>query len=124
MMLLACCQCLILVLSMQKEEEEQAAMLETKREQERMHISFLDTTKMLMDDLHLRRDAVAAEAQQCQSAIRGKADIAKQEREKWVSAWAGSTCCGCPWLARRHPIQAEFCAACQAPELGSCGHSF
>lgn len=81
-MLNACCHCLIMVLSVQKEEEEQAAMLETKREQERMHISFLDTTKMLLDDLHQRRDAVAAEAQQCQSAIRGKADIAKQEREK------------------------------------------
>lgn len=81
-MLNACCHCLIMVLSVQKEEEEQAAMLETKREQERMHISFLDTTKMLLDDLHQRRDAVAAEALQCQSAIRGKADIAKQEREK------------------------------------------
>ena len=70
------------MLTAQKEEEEQAGMLDAKREQERMHISFLDTTKMQLDDLHQRRDTVATEAQQCQSAIRGKADIAKQEREK------------------------------------------
>ena len=70
------------MLSVQKEEEEQAGLLDAKREQERMHISFLDTTKLQLDDLHQRRDAVAVEAQQCQSAIRGKADIAKQEREK------------------------------------------
>ena len=74
--------CLLLVLSVQKEEEEQAANLDAKREQERMHISFLDTTKMQLNDLHQQRDAIATEAQQCQSAIRGKADIAKQEREK------------------------------------------
>ena len=70
------------MLPVQKEEEEQAGMVDAKREQERMHISFLDATKMQLEDLHQRRDTVASEAQQCQSAIRGKADIAKQEREK------------------------------------------
>lgn len=57
-------------------------MVHAKQEQERMHISFLETTKLQLTDLHQRRDAAAMEAQQCQAAIRGKADIAKQEREK------------------------------------------
>ena len=52
---------------MQKEEQEQEALLKAKQEQERMHISFLATTKMQLGDLHSRRDAVAIEAQQCQA---------------------------------------------------------
>ncbi|KAL3153720.1 hypothetical protein ABBQ32_013315 [Trebouxia sp. C0010 RCD-2024] len=71
-----------------KEEEEQEALLNAKQEQERMHITFLETTKMQLGDLHSRRDAVALEAQQCQAAIRGKADIAKQERENALSCKA------------------------------------
>ena len=69
-------------LLLQREEQEQEAMVHAKQEQERMHISFLETTKLQLTDLHQRRDAAAMEAQQCQAAIRGKADIAKQEREK------------------------------------------
>ena len=67
---------------MQREEQDQEALVHAKQEQERMHISFLETTRLQLSDLHHRRDAAAMEAQQCQSAIRGKADVAKQEREK------------------------------------------
>ena len=53
---------------LQREEQDQEALVHAKRLQ--------------LTNLHQRRDATASEAQQCQAAIRGKADIAKQEREK------------------------------------------
>ncbi len=67
---------------MQREEEEQQASVDAKLEQQRMQASFLETTKLQLTDLQQRGDAAANEAQQCQAAIRGKADVAKQEREK------------------------------------------
>ena len=47
-----------------------------------MHSSFVETTKLQLTDLAQRREAAASEAQACRDAIRGKADVAKQEREK------------------------------------------
>ena len=47
-----------------------------------MHTTFLETTRLQLEDLQQRGSAAAGEAQQCQAAIRGKADVAKQEREK------------------------------------------
>jgi len=67
---------------MQREEEEQQAAVDAKLEQQRMQASFLETTGLQLTDLQQRGDAAATEAQQCQAAIRGKADVAKQEREK------------------------------------------
>lgn len=66
----------------QKEEEEQQAAVEAKLEQQRMHTTFLETTRLQLADLQQRGGTAASEAQQCQAAIRGKADVAKQEREK------------------------------------------
>ena len=67
---------------MQREEEEQQASVDAKLEQQRMQASFLETTKLQLTDLQQRGDAASTEAQHCQAAIRGKADVAKQEREK------------------------------------------
>ncbi len=67
---------------LQSEEEQQRALVDAKLEQQRMHTTFLDTTQLQLTDLQQRGEAAAAEAQQCQAAIRGKADVAKQEREK------------------------------------------
>ena len=67
---------------LQRATEEQEAAVAAKQEQQRMHSSFVETTKLQLTDLSQRREAAASEAQTCRDAIRGKADVAKQEREK------------------------------------------
>lgn len=74
--------------SVAKAEEEQEAALAGKQEQQRMHSSFVETTKLQLTDLSQRREAAASEAQACRDAIRGKADIAKQERENALACKA------------------------------------
>ena len=73
---------LIVACAMQRAEEEQRAAVAAKQDQHRMHNSYVETTKLQLTDLSQKRDAAASEAQQCRDAIRGKADVAKQEREK------------------------------------------
>ena len=67
---------------LQKLEEEQQAAVAAKLEQQRLQSTFLETTRLQVTDLQQKNEASAAEAQRCQAAIRGKADVAKQEREK------------------------------------------
>ncbi|DBA95857.1 hypothetical protein WJX77_002715 [Trebouxia sp. C0004] len=71
-----------------REEDEQQASVDAKLEQQRMQASFLETTRLQLTDLQQRGDAAATEAQQCQAAIRGKADVAKQERENALACKA------------------------------------
>ncbi|KAL0025034.1 hypothetical protein WJX79_001148 [Trebouxia sp. C0005] len=71
-----------------REEEEQQASVDVKLEQQRMQATFLETTRLQLTDLQQRDDAAATEAQQCQAAIRGKADVAKQERENALACKA------------------------------------
>ena len=85
--------------AMQRAEEEQQATVAAKQEQHRMHSSHVEITKLQLIDLTQKRDAAASEAQQCRDAIRGKADVAKQEREKYASI---PLCFICSGMTHQH----------------------